>query len=92
MSKNFTEEEKKTFENVEALLNALMKDRAVPRNIKRIAQKCVEEINKKDSETPGVIVSNAIYYLGDVTNDPNLPFHSRTTLYRIISLLETVKD
>ncbi|TFF87538.1 MAG: hypothetical protein EU549_04535 [Promethearchaeota archaeon] len=49
-------------------------------------------MNKKDRETPGVIASNAIYYLGDVTNDPNLPFHSRTTLYRIISLLETVKD
>jgi uncharacterized protein (UPF0147 family) len=91
MSENFTEEVKKTFENVETLLNALMKDRAVPRNIKRIAQKCVEEIHK-GGDSPGIIASNAIYYLGDVTNDPNLPFHSRTTLYRIISLLETIKD
>lgn len=92
MAKKKTDEEvQKAFENVEILLNGMLSDRSVPRNIKRIAQKGLEEIHKED-ETPGIIASNIMYLVDDLSQDPNIPFHSRTVLYRIISLLETVKD
>jgi len=92
MAKKKTDEEvQKAFENVEILLNGMLSDRSVPRNIKRIAQKGLEEIHKEE-ETPGIIASNIMYLVDDLSQDPNIPFHSRTVLYRIISLLETVKD
>jgi len=89
--KEFTEEIKDAFENVEKLLNGMMKDRSVPRNIKRVAQRAIDELNKVD-ETPGVIASNVIYMVDDLSQDPNIPFHVRTSVYRILSLLENIQD
>lgn len=80
-----------TFEDVEKLLNAMVKDRAVPRNIKKIAQKGLDQLNRED-ETPGVISSNIIYLVDDLSQDPNIPFHVRTNVYRIMTLLEKIQD
>ena len=91
MSMDFSDEVKKAFESVEELVNGIMGDRSVPRNIKRIAQKCIDELQKED-ETQGVISSNIMYMVDDVSQDPNIPFHARTTIYRIISILENIKD
>jgi len=89
--KGYIKEIEKTFENVEKLLSGMMKDRSVPRNIKRIAQEGINELHK-ENETPGVISSNVIYLVDDLSQDPNIPFHARTTIYRILSLLENIKD
>jgi len=91
MPKVSIEDVKKAFKNVEDLLNGMMSDRGVPRNIKRVAQKSINELHKED-ETPGVISSNVMYMVDDLSQDPNIPFHSRTTIYRIISILEKIKD
>lgn len=91
MPRALNDEEKKAFENVEQLLNDMMNDRSVPRNIKRIAQRSINELHRED-ETPGVLASNVMYMVDDLAQDANIPFHARTTVYRIISLLEKVKD
>lgn len=91
MAKKKPEEIKKTFENVEVLLNGMLGDRSVPRNIKRVAQLGIEEIHK-EGESPGILASNVMYLVDDLSQDPNIPFHARTVIYRIISLLETIKD
>jgi uncharacterized protein (UPF0147 family) len=88
---NFSEEIQKVFENVGKLLNGMLNDRSVPRNIKRKAQNALNEL-KKDDETPGVIASNVLYLVDDLSQDPNLPFHARSTIWRIVSILETIKD
>ena len=86
-----TQEQEKAFKNVETLLQNMIKDRSVPRNIKRVAQQGISMIHEVN-ETPGVLASNIMYLVDDLAQDPNIPFHSRTTIYRIISLLETIKD
>ncbi|TFG27042.1 MAG: hypothetical protein EU532_08425 [Promethearchaeota archaeon] len=86
-----TQEQEKAFKNVETLLQNMIKDRSVPRNIKRISQQGIGMIHTGD-ETPGVLASNIMYLVDDLAQDPNIPFHSRTVIYRIISLLETIKD
>ncbi|MEE9376408.1 MAG: UPF0147 family protein [Candidatus Lokiarchaeia archaeon] len=91
MPREITEEEKKAFENVEYLLNGMLNDRSVPRNIKRVAQRSINELNNED-ESPGVRASNVMYMVDDLAQDANIPFHARTTVYRIISILEKVKD
>ena len=89
--KEFTEEILKAFQNVQILLEGMINDRSVPRNIKRIAHIGINELNKED-ETPGVIASNVRYMVDDLSQDPNIPFHARTTIYRILSILESIKD
>ncbi|MFX1587261.1 MAG: UPF0147 family protein, partial [Promethearchaeota archaeon] len=73
------------------LLQGMINDRAVPRNIKRIAQRGVNELQRED-DSAAVLASNVMYMMDDLTLDPNLPFHSRTTIYRILSILEKIKD
>jgi uncharacterized protein (UPF0147 family) len=91
MAMNFSDEVKKAFESVEELLNGMLGDRSVPRNIKRVAQRSIDELHK-EGETQGVISSNIMYMVDDLSQDPNIPFHARTTIYRIISILENIKD
>lgn len=91
MAKEFSDTVKIAFEEVEGLLYGLLGDRSVPRNIKRVAQKGIDELHKED-ETPGVLSSNVMYLVDDLSLDPNIPLHSRTTIYRIISILEKIKD
>jgi len=89
--KEFSKEVKEVFENVEQLLQGMINDRSVPRNIKRISQRCINELMRED-ETAGVLSSNIMYMVGDLSQDPNIPFHSRTAIYRILSMLEKIKD
>ena len=87
----FTEEILDTFEKVDFLLSGLIKDRGVPRNIKRVAQKGIDELQRED-DSPAFLASYVMYIITDLSQDANIPFHSRTTIYRIISLLENIKD
>ena len=89
--KELSEEVKRSFENVENLLQGMINDRSVPRNIKRVAQRCINELKRED-ESAGVLSSNIMYMVDDLSQDPNIPFHSRTTIYRILSILEKIKD
>jgi len=89
--KKFNEAIEKSFKNVETLLHGMMNDRSVPRNIKRIAQQGINIINERN-DTPGIMASNIMYLVDDLSLDPNIPFHSRSVIYRIISILETIKD
>ncbi len=87
----FTEEIVDAFSKVDYLLNGMINDRGVPRNIKRVAQKGIEELKRED-DSPAVLASSVMYMITDLSQDANIPFHSRTTIYRIISLLENIKD
>jgi uncharacterized protein (UPF0147 family) len=91
MPRTITDEEKKAFEEVEYLLDSMISDRSVPRNIKRVAQRGINELHREE-ETPGVLSSNVMYMVDDLSQDPNIPFHTRTVIYRIISILEKIKD
>jgi len=89
--KEFTENVLDLFSKVEQLLVGMLNDRSVPRNIKRVAQRGIDELKRED-ESPGVISANVMYMVDDLSQDSNCPFHTRTTLYRILSLLENIKD
>ena len=84
-------EVEKAFSNVITLLEGMIKDRSVPRNIKRVAQRGINELNES-TDTPGVKASNVMYMVDDLSQDANIPFHARTVIYRIISILEQIKD
>ncbi|MBI4043303.1 MAG: UPF0147 family protein [Candidatus Diapherotrites archaeon] len=74
---------------VVSLMDALLDDRSVPRNIRAAVE---EAKNMLASNPDGVAVSRSMYVLDDISNDINMPSHSRTDLWNIISHLEALKE
>jgi hypothetical protein len=66
-------------------------DTSVPRNIRRAASEAREALLKKGGD-PVVKASSATMILDEISNDPNMPIHTRTTIWNALSLLETVRE
>ena len=78
------------FENVIPLIEQIVNDRSVPRNIRT---KCEDSIKVlKDEKQDTAIRSNTVIStLDDISNDPNIPTYTRTQIWNIVSLLESVQ-
>jgi uncharacterized protein len=72
------------------LLQDIMDDRGVPRNIKSSLEESISILNGSDSEEEKV--ASIISVLDDASADPNLSFHARTKIWNMVSVLETVKQ
>ena len=82
--------------NVEAVikqcvdvLNRIKDDDTVPRNIRRSADN-VKNILLDTKESPAVRAASSISILDEISNDPNIPLHTRTLIWNIASQLETI--
>jgi len=80
----------KTLEVAIQLLNGVIEDRTVPRNIRTAIENAKKDIEGNE-RTMDVKVSSAISILDEITNDPNIPMYTRTQIWNIVSMLETVK-
>ncbi len=72
------------------VLNQVIEDTSVPRNIRRSAEEA-KNILMNEDEDVSVRVSSALYILEEISNDRNLPLHARTIIWNVASELETVK-
>jgi len=72
------------------LMDAVIDDTSVPRNIRKIVSDAKTRILSKGELD--VSIANAIYMLGEISNDINMPFHARTDLWNVISELEKLKE
>lgn len=66
-----------------------MSDDAVPRNIRRSAEN-VKSILLDESVKDSIKAASAISILDEISNDPNIPLHTRTLIWNVASQLETV--
>jgi len=80
---------KKTIRQCVDVLERITNDDSVPRNIRRDADE-VRNILLNENEPPAVRAASAISILDEMTNDPNIPMHTRTLIWNISSQLETV--
>lgn len=71
------------------ILNQVIKDNSVPRNIRRGAEEA-REILLDETQDIKNRASSALYILEDLSNDRNLPMHARTTLWNVAGALETL--
>jgi len=83
-------ETREEFEEAIEIMEEVIEDRGVPRNIRKAVSDAKEKIEKEEAK--GVDFSNAIYLLDDISNDINIPSHTRTSIWTIISRLEGVKE
>ncbi len=71
------------------VLERIMSDDTVPRNIRRSAESVKSTLlNEQDSEA--IRAASAISILDEISNDPNIPLHTRTLIWNVASQLETV--
>ena len=68
------------------LLDRIINDRTVPRNIRQAAEDSKGVLNSKDE--PEVRISTAIHILDEIINDPNMPMYTRTQIWNTVSILE----
>lgn len=73
------------------LMDSIIEDNGVPRNIRRVVEEAKNKM-KGDKKELGVNVSAAIYMLDDISNDINMPSHTRTDIWSLISELEAIKE
>jgi hypothetical protein len=72
------------------LMEAVLNDNSVPRNIRAAVDEAREKVQGNEEKT--VAISTAIYKLDDISNDINMPSHTRTEIWSIISELEAIKE
>jgi uncharacterized protein (UPF0147 family) len=71
------------------ILSRIVGDDSVPRNIRRAADEAKTRLlNRDESET--IRAAYAISILDDISNDPNMPLHTRTLIWNVASQLEKV--
>ena len=74
---------------ISQVLDQLAEDTSVPRNIRRGAKEA-KELLLDPNEALDVRAASVTFILDELANDPNIPLHSRTLIWNIISQLETV--
>lgn len=74
-------------EECNQVLNRIINDNSIPKNIRRAAKNAKEELLDEEVDLT-IRATNAISELNDVNDDPNIPIHARTKIWDAISLLE----
>lgn len=82
---------KDAFERCTEILQHIMEDTSVPRNIRRAAEESKEILAREDEEST-IRASTVISILDEISNDPNIPIHARTLIWNVLSELESIQD
>jgi hypothetical protein len=72
---------------VSAILEQIVNDRTVPRNIRKAAEDSKAALNS-DKDQLELRISTAIHILDEIINDPNMPMYTRTQIWNAVSMLE----
>lgn len=80
----------KKLEPIIKLLSDIIDDRTVPRNIRSHIEQAKKSLENEKDEMD-MKLSAAISYLDEIINDPNMPMYTRTQIWNIVSMLETIK-
>ncbi|MBN2127495.1 MAG: UPF0147 family protein [Candidatus Diapherotrites archaeon] len=78
-------------EDLIELMDGVLMDTSVPRNIRAVVEEAKKKIQDKEEDLK-VSCSAAIYLLEDISNDINMPPHTRTEIWTIISELERARQ
>jgi hypothetical protein len=78
-----------TLKNSVDILAHIVGDDSVPRNIRRAAEEAKTRLLDRE-ESDAVRAAYAISILDDISNDPNMPLHTRTLIWNVASQLEKV--
>lgn len=75
---------------INSLLEGILKDRGVPRNIKNSVEQAIKILDSDDSDE--IKIASIISILDESSSDPNLSIYARTLIWDVISRLEILKQ
>ncbi len=75
--------------NVSTLLEQIIHDRTVPKNIRKVCEDSKTVLVSQQSDE--LKISTAIHSLDEIINDPNMPLYTRTQIWNIVSMLERAR-
>ena len=75
---------------IDYMQNYVVSDTMVPRNIRKAASDAITELQKKGVKDK-VKAYSAIELLDEISNDPNMPMHTRTVIWEVLSELEKIE-
>jgi uncharacterized protein (UPF0147 family) len=77
-------------EDILFLLEELLEDSTIPRNVKNILS---DVKNKVENHSEDIVqLSEAIYSLQDVSEDVNLPLNAKSDIWLLQSKIEKIKE
>ena len=79
-----------TIDKIKRQMDFLLGDTSVPKNVKSAIKEARDHLNS-EKEDYIVKVSSAIYNIDAISNDINLPAQARTSVWSILSMLESIK-
>ena len=77
--------------NALSTMNQIATNPSTPKNIRKNIGDLIEGL-KTDEYSVSVRALNTISSLDDITQDPNLPSYVRTSLWQIVSILESIRE
>ena len=82
---------KEAFDNAMQTLNQLATSHSTPKNFKKTISDLINDL-KSEEYSISVRASNAISSLDDITQNPNVPSFVRTSLWQVVSALESIRE
>ena len=84
---------KQSLSSVLAQMESIGEDSTVPRNIRATMSGARQKLSgANDRESLGVMLGSVMYMLEDISSDINMPTHTRTEIWAVISGLESIKE
>jgi len=80
----------KEIQDIKDLIEMLLGDVMIPKNVKNILQNIKVIVEKNGNNV--VKLSEAIYGLQDISEDPNLPLNAKSDVWQLLNKLEKVKE
>ena len=77
-------------DQIKKQMEFLLNDTSVPKNVRSAIKEARDNLSKPDEDYV-VRVSSAIYNIDSISNDINLPAQARTSVWNILSMLESIK-
>ncbi|MCD6371107.1 MAG: UPF0147 family protein [Candidatus Aenigmarchaeota archaeon] len=78
------------YDRVIKMMEAVINDRTVPRNIRNAVEEAKKEVQREGIEEE-VKLATAVQILDEITNDPNMPLYTRTQIWNIVTQLEELR-
>ena len=85
------EQNLESLNNAITTLNQIATNPSTPRNIRKNITDLIDGL-KSGEYSMSVRAANTISLLDDVTQDPNLPSYVRTSLWQVVSTLESIRE
>ncbi len=76
-------------DQIKRQMDFLLNDTSVPKNVKSAIKEAKDHLATQEDYI--VRVSSAIYNIDSISNDINLPSQARTSVWSILSMLESIK-